>query len=505
MSNIYIQEPQTNGKVLLKTTVGDIELELWSKETPKACRNFVQLCMEGYYNGTLFHRVVKGFIVQGGDPTGTGTGGESVYGHPFKDEFHSRLRFNRRGLLAMANAGQDDNASQFFFTLGPTPELQNKHTIFGKVTGETIFNMLKLEDVLVDKEEKPLYPQKIIKVEILYNPFPDIVPRTRPETREDKEGKSKKEKKAGVKNFKLLSFGEEAEEDEEETNVANRKYSGRSKSTHDILNDPWLSAVPAVETAEKMKEGYKRPLDLSDSDPALSGDEAPHAGSDSTQRESDEISKIKKKLKSDRDTGLQSSVSKKSKDEENEEEDSEGNESRSEMRRKADDIRKEIRDLKWELQNDKKKKKEEREQGEKAAGRNEVAKNETVEAYKQEQEKYKQLKSQIPKKGSSREDFTLALLAKFQKKLSSAKEKAQEMSDDKADQSSPNSEDKTKDEDDNDDWLTHKLRFEANAPVLAKDASTKTDDWFEIYDPRNPINKRRREASKDIMKTREKQ
>lgn len=88
-----------------------------------------------------------------------------------------------------------------------------------------------------------------------------------------------------LRNFKLLSFGEEAEEDEEESNVANRKYSGRSKSTHDILNDPCLSAVPAVEMAEKMKEGYKRELDLSDSDPALSGDEAMLAGSNGTQRE----------------------------------------------------------------------------------------------------------------------------------------------------------------------------------------------------------------------------
>lgn len=84
MSNIYITEPATNGKVILTTTVGDIEIELWSKETPLACRNFVQLCMEGYYDDTAFHRVVKGFIVQGGDPTGSGEGGESIYGAPFK-------------------------------------------------------------------------------------------------------------------------------------------------------------------------------------------------------------------------------------------------------------------------------------------------------------------------------------------------------------------------------------------------------------------------------------
>lgn len=102
--------------------------------------------MEGYYNGTIFHRVVKEFIAQGGDPSGTGEGGESIWGQPFKDEFHSRLRFCRRGLVAMANAGRDDNGSQFFFTLGPTQELQNKHTIFGKVSGETVFNMLKLAD-----------------------------------------------------------------------------------------------------------------------------------------------------------------------------------------------------------------------------------------------------------------------------------------------------------------------------------------------------------------------
>lgn len=505
MSNIYIQEPPTNGKVLLKTTVGDIDLELWSKETPKACRNFVQLCMEGYYNDTIFHRVVKGFIIQGGDPSGIGTGGESIYGQPFKDEFHSRLRFNRRGLLAMANAGPNDNASQFFFTLGSTPELQNKHTIFGKVTGETVFNMLKLEDALVNKDERPLYPQRIIKAEILYNPFPDIVPRTRLDTREDKVGRSKKEKKAGVKNFKLLSFGEEAEEDEEESSEANRRYSGRSKSTHDILNDPHLSAVPAVETAENTKGSHKRTLHSSDSDSALSEDEVVDTGYNVFDRESDEANKVKKKLQSGRGSSLlQPSGSKRPKGGKNEEEDSGGDESNSEMKRKADDIRKEIRDLKREIISDQKKR-EERKQEEEGEQNNEVPKNEAIEAYKQEQRKYKQLKGQIPEKGSSREDFTMAMLAKFQKKLSSAKEKSSEKSyEEEEEEESPPTLDDRNENDVDEDWLTHKLKFESNTPVLAKDASTKTDDWFEIYDPRNPINKRRREASKDIMKTREK-
>jgi peptidyl-prolyl cis-trans isomerase SDCCAG10 len=71
-------------QVLLNTSIGDIDIELWSKEAPKACRNFIQLCMEGYYNGTIFHRIIPEFIAQGGDPTGTGDGGDSIYGHPFK-------------------------------------------------------------------------------------------------------------------------------------------------------------------------------------------------------------------------------------------------------------------------------------------------------------------------------------------------------------------------------------------------------------------------------------
>ncbi|NXI74877.1 CWC27 protein, partial [Anseranas semipalmata] len=258
MSNIYIQEPPTNGKVLLRTTAGDIDIELWSKEAPKACRNFIQLCMEEYYNNTIFHRVVPGFIVQGGDPTGTGSGGDSIYGAPFKDEFHSRLRFNRRGLVAMANAGPHDNGSQFFFTLGRADELNNKHTIFGKVTGDTIYNMLRLAEVEVDKEERPLSPHKIRSSEVLFNPFDDIVPRPNRKLKKDKpEEEDKKPKVKGTKNFNLLSFGEEAEEEEEEVNRVSQSMKGKSKSSHDLLkDDPHLSSVPAVKSEAANEEMY---------------------------------------------------------------------------------------------------------------------------------------------------------------------------------------------------------------------------------------------------------
>ncbi|CAH8667451.1 unnamed protein product [Schistosoma bovis] len=162
MSNIYVTEPATHGKVILKTTVGEIEIELWSKEAPKACRNFVQLCMEGYYNDTSFHRLVRGFIVQGGDPTGTGEGGESIYGQPFKTEIHSRLSFNRRGLVGMACLEENMNGSQFFFTLGSATELTGKHTLFGRVAGETLFNMLRLGEGDVGRNERPLRLHRIV-------------------------------------------------------------------------------------------------------------------------------------------------------------------------------------------------------------------------------------------------------------------------------------------------------------------------------------------------------
>ncbi|CAG8648117.1 12018_t:CDS:2, partial [Cetraspora pellucida] len=237
---------ETGGKVILHTTAGDIAIELFSKEAPKACRNFVQLALERQYDSTIFHRVVSGFIIQGGDPTGTGFGGESIYGGPFEDEFHSRLRFVRRGLVAMANTSKNDNRSQFFITLDRTDELQNKHTIFGKVVDDTVFNVLKIGELETDENERPLYPPKIISTEVIWNPFDDIVPRiTLEETLAQTVAISQKEeprKKKPKKNIALLSFGEEAQELD-----ANDDPSMKIKSSHDLVeNDPRLSKEVAV-------------------------------------------------------------------------------------------------------------------------------------------------------------------------------------------------------------------------------------------------------------------
>lgn len=492
MSNIYIQEPPTTGKVILKTTVGEIDLELWTKEAPKACRNFIQLCLENYYDDTVFHRVEKGFIIQGGDPTGTGEGGESIYDGPFKDEFHSRLRFCRRGLLAMANAGKDDNGSQFFFTLSATPELQNKHTIFGKVTGETIYNMLKLEDALVDENDRPLYPQKIIKTEVLNNPFTDIEPRTEPRQVVGEKSK-KKEKKSGVKNFKLLSFGEEAAEDEEESVVLSKQFCAKGKSAHDNLTDPKLSSEPAIDTDEPPS---KKRREEEDSDVESAGETKSSSEDPAERREKQAMKeRIKNKLKDSKVlSGKHKSkvqLTEKPEEIEKEVEPEEeayylGKDRFEERKKKAEDIRKEIRDLKRDVRSEKKAKEEEAKM--KVVEEEEKEKKSSVlREYIETQERYKEAKSKLPKKGRPREDFTLQLLQNFRKKLQNAKEHADEPEED-------DKKKKTENEDDVDDenWMAHTLRFEEKTPVLAKDASTKDDDWFEIYDPRNPLNKRRR-------------
>lgn len=230
MSSTYNLEPNPTAKVVLHTTAGDLELELFAKQTPVTSRNFLQLCLDGYYDNTVFHRLVRGFILQGGDPTGTGQGGESSYdGEPFADEFHSRLKFTRRGLLAMANTGsKDDNGSQFFFTLAATPELQDRNTLFGRIAGDTIYNLMKMAEVEIREgsDDQPMYPAKITGAEIILNPFEDMVKRARVAERTEPEvKKAKKPKRKAGKN--VLSFGDEGEDVEAAPVAKKAKYNAR--------------------------------------------------------------------------------------------------------------------------------------------------------------------------------------------------------------------------------------------------------------------------------------
>ncbi|MBU2505704.1 MAG: peptidylprolyl isomerase [Bacteroidetes bacterium] len=118
---------------VFQTNLGNFEIELFAKEVPKTVENFAGLALKKYYDGIIFHRIIDNFMIQGGDPTGTGRGGESLWGGKFADEFNQNLRHDVPGVLSMANAGPNTNGSQFFITLVPTPWLDGKHSVFGKV------------------------------------------------------------------------------------------------------------------------------------------------------------------------------------------------------------------------------------------------------------------------------------------------------------------------------------------------------------------------------------
>lgn len=150
------------GTVFLLTNEGTIELKLYPDVAPKTCENFLGLIKKGYYNGLIFHRVIPGFMIQGGDPTGTGRGGESIWGGKFEDEFSKKVQFNKPGILAMANAGPGTNGSQFFITAAKTPHLDGRHTIFGEVvSGMEVVE--KIINAPRDPDNRPLEEQKIIK------------------------------------------------------------------------------------------------------------------------------------------------------------------------------------------------------------------------------------------------------------------------------------------------------------------------------------------------------
>ena len=149
--------------MVFETTQRNFEVTLFPDRAPKACENFMGLAKKHYYDGTIFHRVIKAFMIQGGDPAGNGTGGESIWGKSFEDEYSPSLKFDRPGLLAMANRGPNTNGSQFFITTAATPWLNQKHTIFGEVTsGYDVIK--KIESAPTGPGDRPREAQKILKV-----------------------------------------------------------------------------------------------------------------------------------------------------------------------------------------------------------------------------------------------------------------------------------------------------------------------------------------------------
>ena len=150
---------------VLETNQGTIKFKLMPDVAPKTVENFVGLVEKKYYDGIIFHRVIPQFMIQGGDPTGTGMGGESLWGKPFEDEVDPNVKFDKTGLLAMANAGPGTNGSQFFITTAKTEWLHMRHTIFGEViSGYDVVE--KIESTQTGAQDKPVEAQTIISARI---------------------------------------------------------------------------------------------------------------------------------------------------------------------------------------------------------------------------------------------------------------------------------------------------------------------------------------------------
>ncbi|XP_023321470.1 peptidyl-prolyl cis-trans isomerase-like 2 [Eurytemora carolleeae] len=158
------------GYVRINTNLGPLNLELYCDTVPKTCENFLKLCAKGYYNNTIFHRSIRHFMLQGGDPTGTGSGGDSHFGGTFKDEIKPQYHHTGRGVLSMANSGPDSNKSQFFITYRSCKHLDGKHTIFGKLVGG-MDTLTTIEAIGTDNKDKPVEDIKIERVAVFVDPF----------------------------------------------------------------------------------------------------------------------------------------------------------------------------------------------------------------------------------------------------------------------------------------------------------------------------------------------
>jgi len=172
--SVVYQFVKKKAYVRLTTSLGELNLELHAEYVPKTVENFLTHCKNGYYNGTIFHRNIRSFIIQGGDPTGVGNGGESIWGGKFKDEFKlGHLMHNKRGIVAMANSGPDTNGSQFFITYASCQHLDGKHTVFGRLVGGAD-TLRSLELAPTDKKtDRPIEDIKLLSTEVFVDPYPE--------------------------------------------------------------------------------------------------------------------------------------------------------------------------------------------------------------------------------------------------------------------------------------------------------------------------------------------
>lgn len=295
MSQVYATEPSTSGRVLLETTHGPLEIQLWCRECPLTTRLFLQLCTDGYYDNMSFHRIVPDFLVQTGavrqPPPASQKTMDAIYREAVhaqealdrrKYEVHSRLRFNHRGQVAMALGLSDDNDEkelqpQFFITLDEAPYLDGKHVLFGTITGPTMFNALRIGRTDVDEStNQPAdmeHAPRVLSVKIVDNPIlTDLVPQTHVPWKVKKEEtlqKKKKKKRKGKKDLNVLSFGNEMEDDNVDSGM---------KSSHDVVASEMLSnrvddkVKEAVTAAGDQLVKKERQEDIVDPEPTASSE-----------------------------------------------------------------------------------------------------------------------------------------------------------------------------------------------------------------------------------------
>ena len=311
MSELYITEPQTTGKVILETNYGNIDIELFTLEAPKSCRNFIQHCLNKYYNGCHFFKIFKNFMIQTGDPTNTGSGGVSIYSEDFRDEFHSRLRFNHRGVVAMNNKNKpNSNGSQFFITLEKCEEMNKKFTIFGKVTGPTFFNAVNISNLSADEDGIPLMNNKdeipkIINTEVVINPFKDLKPtvdisqfeKNKNIDNEENNTNKKKKKKLKIKNITdKMFFNIDDEEENEKDKIEEKNEIKEDKENNDKKNEEQENKKEKVIDIEEKEENNSSKSEESESESkSLSSDnnEVQHAKQVLENEEPEKINKRK--------------------------------------------------------------------------------------------------------------------------------------------------------------------------------------------------------------------
>ena len=255
----YMLKPKRvkiKGYARIETNLGSLNIELQTETAPKAVWNFVQLAKKGYYNGIKFHRNIRNFMIQGGDPTGTGKGGSSIWGKNFQDEFDGPLTHDARGIMSMANKGKNTNSSQFFITYKPAKHLDRKHTIFGRLVGG-LDVLQKLENAPVDGSDRPEDDLIMENVVVYVDPFEEF----QKQKREKDEAEKQKEeiaRQGGTEDDKTTWTGKRIRGD---GTVVHSEQSGgvgkylKANTANSNAKEPGEEEVSEEPSKKKLKSG----------------------------------------------------------------------------------------------------------------------------------------------------------------------------------------------------------------------------------------------------------